>query len=92
MTEPHVAFAEIEDGVARFIRYRDEGPRKVLEYPIDELPEGIQRDDRGKHFRPEFDDSGEIVALHYDEELTEQEHERAQSTIEQFKQRLDDTE
>lgn len=92
MTEDHVSFSEIEDGVATFVLYKDEGPSELFRYPLDELPPGVNRDQFGCEFRPEYDDDGEIVALHYDEELTQREHEKAQSAIEELKEMTDNSE
>ena len=91
MSEPRVSFDEIEDGVATFVLYKDDS-RELLLYPVDELPEGAEREHLFGQFRPEFDDNGEIVALHYDQELTEREHEKAQSIIEKYQDTTDDSE
>lgn len=91
MTEPYVSFREIEEGIATFVLYRDDGPRELFRYPLDELPPGVDRDQSGCEFRPEFDD-GEIVALHYDEELTQREHEKARTAVEELKEMADDSE
>ncbi|UPM45303.1 hypothetical protein [Halocatena salina] len=92
MTERHVSFREIEDGVATFVLYKEEGPSELFRYPLDDLPEGVDRDQYGCEFRPELDDDGKIVALHYDKELTQREHEKAQSAIEELKGMTDESE
>jgi hypothetical protein len=92
MVDRHVSFEEIEDGVATFVLYKDEGPSESFRYPVDELPAGVDRDQLDCAFRPEFDDDGEIVALHYDEELTQREHEKTKEAIEEYKEMLDDSE
>jgi hypothetical protein len=64
-----VAFIDIEDGYAKFILYKDEEIREDFHYPVNELPEGVKREHLDDQFRPEFDDEGNIVALHHDQEL-----------------------
>ncbi len=92
MTERYVSFREIEDGVATFVLYKEEGPRELFYYSLDELPEGVDREQLGCEFRPEFDDEGEIAALHYDEELTQREDEKAKAAVEEFKEMVEDNE
>jgi hypothetical protein len=90
METPRVLFDEIEDEVATFVLYKDEGRRELFRYPVDELPEGVDRDQFGGTFRPELDEDGDIVALHYDEELTEQSRAEAEEAYERYKEMLDD--
>jgi hypothetical protein len=92
MAESYVSFNEIEDDVATFVLYTDDPPRELLYYPIDDLPPGVERDQLGCKFRPEFDDDGDIVALHYDEELTQRKHEQAKAELEEFEEMLNDNE
>jgi hypothetical protein len=92
METPRVLFDEIEDEVATFVLYKDEGSRELFRYPIDDLPKGVDRDQFGCTFRPELDDNGDIVALHYDKELTEQSREEAEEAYEQYKEMLGDSE
>lgn len=92
MTEPYVSFHEIEDGVATLVLYKPEGPSELFHYPVDELPPGADRDQFGGKFRPEFDDDGEIAALHYDEELTQRKQEEAKAELEEYREMIDDSE
>lgn len=92
METPRVLFGEIEEGIATFVLYKDDPPTELFRYPVDELPPGVDRDQFGCTFRPEFNDDGEIVALHYDEELTEQAQEEADAAYERYKELLDDSE
>lgn len=92
MTEDYVSFNEIEDGVATLVLYKDEGSRELFYYPLDELPSGVDRDQLGCKFWPEFDDNGEIASLYYDEELTQRESKKAQEAVEKYKEMLDDSE
>lgn len=85
-----VAFAEIEDGFAKFRLYRDDELLDYLDYPIEELPNGVNQEQLGKQFRPEFDDDDEIVALHYDKELTERKHAEAQEAIAEYREMVED--
>jgi hypothetical protein len=87
--EYRVAFADIEDGFAKFVLYKN-NDRKYFNHPLDQLPEGVNQDDLGDQFRPEFDDNGEIVALHHDEELTEQMNKEYDKAHEQFKEMRED--
>jgi hypothetical protein len=88
MAEYRVSFDEIEDGVVTLPLYKDEEFQRLLRYDIDELPEGASPDDQ---FRPEFNDDGEVVALHYDEELTQRKHEEFADAVERHRELLDDS-
>jgi hypothetical protein len=90
MAKYEVSFNEIEDGVAKLKMYKNGETHEYLRYRLEDLPEGIEPSDVGKQFRPEFDDE-EIVALRYDEELTERRHEEAQSAIEDYEEMLEDS-
>lgn len=92
MTEDYVSFNEIEEGVVTLVLYKADGSRELFYYKLDELPAGVDRDQLGCKFRPEFNDNGEIAELHYDEELTQREHEKAQEAVEKYKEMLDDGE
>lgn len=91
MEEKYVSFHEIEDGVATLVLYKPEGPSELFHYQLDELPAGVDRDQFGGKFRPEFDDDGEIAALHYDEDLTQQKQEEVQSELEEYREMIDDS-
>lgn len=90
MTEYRVSFNRIEDDVATFALYKDEEFQEHLHYGVDELPEGVNQTQLDDQFRPEFED-GEIVALHYDRELTERKHEEFSEGDERYKNLLDDS-
>lgn len=86
MAEYRVSFGDVEDEIAQLKLYEDGEFQDYLRYHVEELPEGATK---GDQFRPVFDD-GEIVALHYDEELTEREREKGKEAVERYKEMLDD--
>lgn len=87
MSGYRVSFGDIEDDVAQLKLYKDGEFQDYLRYHIEELPEGATK---GDQFRPEFDD-GEIVALHYDDKLTEREREKSREAVGRYKEMLDDS-
>jgi hypothetical protein len=90
MPEYRVSFNDIEDNVAQLTLHRNDDIKEFLQYSLDDSPLGLERDDLGNQFRPEFDDDGEIVALHYDEELTERKRQEYTAAAERHEERLDD--
>jgi hypothetical protein len=91
MPKYRVSFNDIEDGIAQLTLHKDDDIEEFLHYSLDDSPMGLERDDLGNQFRPEFDDDGEIVALHYDEELTERKREEYTEAAERHNERLDDS-
>jgi flagellar motility protein MotE (MotC chaperone) len=90
MPEYRASFNEIEEGVATFALYKDEEFQEHLRYAVEDLPDGVDSTQLDDQFRPEFED-GEVVALHYDQELTEQKHEEFDEGDERYRQLLDDS-
>lgn len=90
MSEYRVSFDEIEDGVAKFTLYENEEAQEHLTYSIDNLPEGVEPSHLNDQFHPEFDDTGEIVALHYDQDLTEQKYRDFEKAAEKHEELLED--
>lgn len=88
MPDYRVSFHDLEEGIAKLKLYKDGDVQDHLQYPIDELPEGATATDQ---YRPEFDEAGEITALHYDAELTEQMREEFDEGVEKYKDMLDDS-
>lgn len=95
MTDYRAEFIQVEDEIATFKVYKDEKFQKYLKYHIEKVPthvdgtpdKGARVDDQ---FRPEFDDDGNIVTLHYDEELTEQKLIEAQEAVADYREMLED--
>ena len=69
MPEYRVSFNRIEDGVATFALYEDGDFQENIHYSVENLPNGVEPTQLDDQFRPEFEDE-EIVALHYDPDLT----------------------
>lgn len=88
MTEYRVSFDEVEEGVATLPLYKDREFQKLLHFKREELPEEAKPDDR---FRPECNDDGEVIALHYDKELIKRMHEEFANAVERHQELLDDS-
>jgi hypothetical protein len=87
MPEYRVSYHDFEDGIATLKLFKDEEFQEHLRYSVEELPDGATATDQ---YRPEFDDDGEIIALHYDEELTKQKRKEFDEGIEKYKDMLDE--
>jgi hypothetical protein len=85
-----VAFIDVEEGLAKFTLYKDDEVKDDFIYPVDDLPDGVKMEHLDDQFRPEFDDEGNIVELHYDEELTEQKREDFKKAVETPWEELED--
>lgn len=68
MTDYRVSYHDYEEGIATLKLFKNGEFQEHLRYSVEELPDGATATDQ---YRPEFNDDGEIIALHYDEELTE---------------------
>lgn len=88
MSEYRMSFDEIEEGIATFALFENGNFQELLRFSVDDIPEGATVNDQ---FRPEFDDDGEVIAMQYDEELTEREHEAYKEAMERRKDMLDDS-
>lgn len=91
MVEYRVSFDEVENEVAKFTLYENDEPQKHLSYSVDNLPQGVERDHLNDQFRPEFDENGEIIALHYDKDYTEQKRRDFKEAEKKHKELLDDS-
>lgn len=87
MTEYRVSYHDYEDGIATLKLFKNGEFQENLHYPVGELPEGAAATDQ---YRPEFDDDGEIIALHYDEELTKQKRGEFDEGVDKYKDMLDE--
>lgn len=87
MTEYRVSFDDTEDGMAQITLYKNDGSPELLHYDIEKLPEGATP---GDQFRPEFNESGEIVELHYNQEMTERKREDFKEAVSEYKEMLED--
>jgi hypothetical protein len=90
MSEYRVSFDEIEDEVAKFTLYENEEPQEHLTYSIDNLPDGVELQQLNDQFCPEFDGAGNIVALHYDQEITDQKRRDFEEAAKKHDELLDD--
>lgn len=78
--------------MATLVLYKPDGPSELFHYQLDELPPGVDRDQFGGKFRPEFNGDGAIAELHYDEELTQRKQEEAKAELEEYREMIDDSE
>ncbi|WP_248903507.1 hypothetical protein [Halocatena marina] len=68
MTERRISYHDLEDGIATLKVFEDSNFQGYLHWNVEELPDEAEP---GDQYRPEFED-GELVALQYDKELTDQ--------------------
>lgn len=86
MTERRLSYHELEDGIATLILFEDDEIQEDFYWDVEELPDGAIP---GYQYRPEFED-GELVAMHYDEELTEKKRDDFKEAVEWYNEMLED--
>jgi hypothetical protein len=85
MTERRLSYHELEDGVVTLTLFEDGDMKEDFYWYVEDMPDGAEP---GDQYRPEFED-GELVAIHYDEELTSQKRKEFQESIEWHDQMLE---
>ena len=86
MAERRLSYHDREDGIATLRLVEDGDVQEHFRWSVDDMPdEAIP----GDQYRPEFED-GELVAIHYDEELTAQKRKEFQDAVERHDAMLED--
>lgn len=85
MTERRLSYHDLEDSIATLKLFEDGDFQEYFHWNVEELPDGAEP---GDQYRPEFED-GELVALQYDEELTEQKMEDFEESLEWLEEMRD---
>lgn len=86
MVERRLSYHELEDGIATLVLFEDDEIQEEFLWKVEDLPDGAIP---GYQYRPEFED-GELVAMHYDEELTEKKREDFKDAVEWYNKMLED--
>lgn len=86
MIERRLSYQDLEDGVATLILFENEEIVDDFYWSVEDMPDGAEP---GDQYHPEFED-GELVALQYDEELTEQTFEEHQDALDWYNEILEE--
>lgn len=88
MTERRLSYQDREDGIATLVLF--EGRERIEDFywDVDDLPDGAVP---GDQYQPVFED-GELVTLHYDEELTRKKREDVKDAIKWHNEVVEDNE
>jgi hypothetical protein len=86
MTERRLSYQDREDGIATLVLFKGRERLEDFYWDVEDLPDEAVP---GDQYRPEFED-GELVAMHYDEELTEKKREDVKDAIKWHNEMLED--
>jgi hypothetical protein len=86
MKERRLSYQDREDGIATLTLFDDEKIIEDFYWDVEEMPDGAVP---GDQYQPEFED-GELVALHYDEELTKKKRKEIEAAVERHQERLEE--
>lgn len=86
MTERRLSYQDLEDGIATLILFEGRERLEEFYWDVEDMPDGAVP---GDQYQPEFED-GELVALHYDKELTEKKQEDVEDAIEWYNEMTED--
>ncbi|WP_248908397.1 hypothetical protein [Halocatena marina] len=82
MEERRLSYQDRENGIATLILFENEEIIERFHRDAEELPDGATI---GDQYQPEIRD-GELVAMHYDEELTEKKRKEIEDTIQRHQE------